>query len=74
MREGIRVNAIRPGMIDTPIHAKTGTGDRVAKAGADTPLCRAGRPEEVAESICWLLSDKASLVTGAILNVMGAQR
>jgi NAD(P)-dependent dehydrogenase (short-subunit alcohol dehydrogenase family) len=74
VREGIRVNAIRPGMIDTPMHAKTGQADRVKEFAAKTPLGRAGRPEEVAESIVWLLSDKASLVTGAILNVMGAQR
>ncbi len=73
-RCGIRVNAIRPGMVDTPIHAKTGQADRMADAALATPLGRAGRPEEVAESIAWLLSDKASLVTGAILNVMGAQR
>lgn len=73
-REGVRVNAVRPGMIDTPIHAKTGDANRVAEAGASTPLGRAGRPEEVGESIVWLLSDKASLVTGAVLNVMGAQR
>jgi len=74
VRDGIRVNGIRPGMIDTPIHAKTGDANRVAEAGSATPLGRAGRPEEVAEAIIWLLSDKASLVTGAILNVMGAQR
>jgi NAD(P)-dependent dehydrogenase (short-subunit alcohol dehydrogenase family) len=73
-RQGIRVNAIRPGMIDTPIHAKTGQADRVKEAAANTPLGRAGRPEEVAEAILWLLSEKSSLVTGAILNVMGAQR
>lgn len=71
---GIRVNALRPGMIDTPIHAKTGDAARVAEAGAKLPLGRAGRPEEVAEAILWMLSDKSSLVTGAILNVMGAQR
>jgi NAD(P)-dependent dehydrogenase (short-subunit alcohol dehydrogenase family) len=73
-REGIRVNAVRPGTIDTPIHDKVGQRERVMRAAVDTPLGRAGRPEEVAESIAWLLSDKASLVTGAILNVMGAQR
>lgn len=73
-RAGIRINAIRPGMIDTPIHAKTGQADRVRDFAAATPLGRAGRPEEVAEAIAWLLSEKASLVTGAILNVMGAQR
>jgi NAD(P)-dependent dehydrogenase (short-subunit alcohol dehydrogenase family) len=74
VRDGIRVNAIRPGMIDTPIHAKTGDANRVAEFAARTALGRAGRPEEVAEAILWLMSDKASLVTGAILNVMGAQR
>lgn len=74
IRDGIRVNALRPGMIDTPIHAKTGDADRVAEFASKLPLGRAGRPEEVAEAILWLLSDKASLVTGAILNVMGAQR
>ncbi|HMK80060.1 MAG TPA: SDR family oxidoreductase [Xanthobacteraceae bacterium] len=74
VRDGIRINAVRPGMIDTPMHAKSGQADRVAEFAAKTPLGRAGRPEEVAEAIVWLLSDKASLVTGAILNVMGAQR
>lgn len=73
-RDGIRINAIRPGMIDTPIHAKAGQADRVKEMGAKNPLGRAGEPEEVAEAIAWLLSDKASLVTGAILDVMGAQR
>ena len=73
-REGVRVNAVRPGTVDTPIHDKVGQRDRVMRSASDTPLGRAGQPEEVAESIAWLLSDKASLVTGAILNVMGAQR
>jgi NAD(P)-dependent dehydrogenase (short-subunit alcohol dehydrogenase family) len=74
VRDGIRINAIRPGMVDTPIHAKAGQADRVKEFAAKTPLGRAGRPEEVGEAIVWMLSDKASLVTGAILNVMGAQR
>jgi NAD(P)-dependent dehydrogenase (short-subunit alcohol dehydrogenase family) len=73
-RDGIRINAIRPGMIDTPIHAKAGQADRVKEFAAKNPLGRAGRPEEVAEAIVWLLSEKASLVTGAVLDVMGAQR
>lgn len=73
-RDGVRINAVRPGMVDTPIHAKSGQGDRVRDFAASTVLGRAGQPEEVAESIVWLLSDKASFVTGAILNVMGAQR
>lgn len=73
-RNGIRINAIRPGMVDTPIHAKSGQADRLRDFAAQTVLGRAGQPEEVAETIVWLLSDKASFVTGAILNVMGAQR
>jgi NAD(P)-dependent dehydrogenase (short-subunit alcohol dehydrogenase family) len=73
-RDGIRINAIRPGMIDTPIHAKIGQPDRIKVQAEKYPLGRAGRPEEVAEAIVWLLSDKASLVTGAVLDVMGAQR
>lgn len=74
VRDGIRVNCVRPGMVDTPIHGKTGHPEWVLENQSKTVLGRAGRPEEVAESIIWLLSDKASFVTGAILNVMGAQR
>ena len=73
-RDGVRVNAVRPGTVDTPIHDKVGQRERVMRNATDTPLGRAGKPEEVAESIVWLLSGKASLVTGAVLNVMGAQR
>jgi NAD(P)-dependent dehydrogenase (short-subunit alcohol dehydrogenase family) len=67
--EGVRVNAVRPGLIETDIHASGGRPDRAAKLGADTPLGRAGSAEEVAEAIIWLLSDAASYVTGALLDV-----
>lgn len=73
-RQGVRVNAVRPGLIDTPMHAKVGQPGRVRDTQQATPLGRAGTAREVAESIVWLLSDKASFVNGAILNVMGGPR
>ncbi len=72
--EGIRVNAVRPGLIDTDIHAATGMPDRVARAEKMIPMKRAGAAEEVAESILWLASPAASYVSGAILDVAGAVR
>lgn len=69
--EAIRVNAVRPGFIDTEIHASGGRPDRGHLLGATTPMARAGRAEEVAAAIMWLLSDAASYVTGAILDVAG---
>ena len=71
---GIRVNAVRPGLIDTDVHASAGMPDRVERFGSKMPVGRAGTAEEVAEAIIWLLSDKASYVTGAILNVAGGLR
>jgi NAD(P)-dependent dehydrogenase (short-subunit alcohol dehydrogenase family) len=71
--EGIRVNAIRPGLIDTEIHASAGKPDRAAQLGPSVPLGRAGTAEEVAQSIIWLLSDEASYVTGALLDVSGGR-
>jgi NAD(P)-dependent dehydrogenase (short-subunit alcohol dehydrogenase family) len=67
--EGVRVNGVRPGLIETQIHAVSGDPDRARKLGSATPLGRAGRAEEVAEAIVWLLSDAASYVTGAVLDV-----
>ena len=67
--QGVRVNAVRPGLIETEIHASGGRPDRAARLGRETPLGRAGRAEEVAEAILWLLSDAASYVTGALLDV-----
>ncbi|WP_172299849.1 SDR family oxidoreductase [Pseudoruegeria sp. HB172150] len=71
--EGIRVNAIRPGLIETAIHGKGGMSDRLAKIGHTVPIGRPGTAEEVAEAVIWLLSDKASYVTGAGLDVSGGR-
>ena len=67
--EGVRVNAVRPGLIDTDIHASGGQPGRAARLGAGTALGREGRAEEVAEAILWLLGDASSYVTGALLDV-----
>lgn len=71
--EGIRVNAVRPGIIDTDIHASGGEPDRVARLRSVVPMKREGSPEEVAQTILWLLSDEASYVTGAVLDVTGGR-
>jgi NAD(P)-dependent dehydrogenase (short-subunit alcohol dehydrogenase family) len=71
--QGVRVNAVRPGLIDTEIHASGGRPDRAAVLGSQTPLGRPGSADEVAESIVWLLSDAASYVTGAVLDVAGGR-
>ncbi len=71
--QGIRVNAVRPGLIDTEIHASGGRPERAAVLGAQTPLGRAGGAAEVAETIVWLLSDAASYVTGALVDVSGGR-
>ena len=71
--EGIRVNALRPGIIDTDIHASGGQPDRVAQVGPTLPMGRAGRAEEVAQAIVWLLGPQSSYTSGAILDVSGAR-
>jgi len=71
--QGVRVNAVRPGLIDTEIHASGGRPDRAAALGVQTPLGRPGTANEVAESIVWLLSDAASYVTGTVLDVSGGR-
>ena len=71
--EGIRVNAVRPGIIETEIHASGGTPDRVAQMLPLLPMQRAGTAEEVAEAIVFLLSDAASYTTGSILEVTGGR-
>ncbi|HSF94665.1 MAG TPA: SDR family oxidoreductase [Thermohalobaculum sp.] len=70
---GVRVNGIRPGIIDTDIHASGGEPDRAALLGPTAPLGRAGSADEVAEAVIWLLSDAASYVTGATLDVAGGR-
>lgn len=71
--EGIRVNAVRPGVIRTEIHATSGDPGRVDRIASSTPLLRAGEAEEIARSIVWLLSDEASYITGALLDVSGGR-
>jgi NAD(P)-dependent dehydrogenase (short-subunit alcohol dehydrogenase family) len=72
-KEGIRVNAVAPGLIDTDIHAAGGQPDRIARMGATIPLGRAGTAEETAAAILWLLSEEASYVTGTIVRVSGGR-
>jgi NAD(P)-dependent dehydrogenase (short-subunit alcohol dehydrogenase family) len=71
--EGIRVNAVRPGVIYTTIHASGGEPGRVDRVKAAVPMKRGGQPEEVAHAILWLLSDEASYSTGAFIDVSGGR-
>lgn len=71
--EGVRVNAVRPGIIDTEIHADSGDARRAHKSAALIPMQRAGQAAEVAESVLWLLSPQAAYVTASILNVSGGR-
>ena len=70
---GVRVNAVRPGVIDTEIHASGGLPDRVEQLKDTIPMKRAGTAEEIAETIIWLLSDKASYCTGTIIHASGGR-
>lgn len=69
--DGVRVNAVRPGFIDTGMHAKGGEPDRVERLKPRIPMQRGGTPDEVAGAIAWLISDEASFTTGAFLDVGG---
>ncbi len=71
--QGIRVNAVRPGLIHTDIHASSGQPDRVERLQGQVPMGRGGSAEEVAESVVWLLSPAASYVTGVLLDVTGGR-
>jgi NAD(P)-dependent dehydrogenase (short-subunit alcohol dehydrogenase family) len=71
--EGIRVNAVAPGLVETELHAANGMPDRPERLAPSIPMKRAGTAEEVAEAVLWLLSPKASYTTGAILEVGGGR-
>ena len=71
--DGVRVNAVRPGVIDTDIHASGGQPDRVERLAPSIPIGRPGTAEEVAQAIVWLLGDDASYTTGALLDVTGGR-
>jgi NAD(P)-dependent dehydrogenase (short-subunit alcohol dehydrogenase family) len=71
--EGIRVNAVRPGVVRTEIHLTSGDPSRVDRIAASTPLLRAGEADEIARTILWLASDEASYITGALLDVSGGR-
>lgn len=71
--QNIRVNAVRPGLIETDIHASGGQPDRAQRLGQNVPMRRPGSAQEVAQSILWLCSDEASYCTGALLDVAGGR-
>jgi len=71
--EGVRVNAVRPGIIETDIHASGGLPDRAKQMAPMVPMQRAGSADEVAAAIVWLLSDEASYTTGAVIDVAGGR-
>ena len=71
--EGIRVNAVRPGLVYTEIHASGGEPGRVDRVKATLPMKRGGTPDEVAHAILWLLSDEASYTTGSFIDVAGGR-
>jgi len=71
--EGIRVNAVRPGLIHTDMHASGGEPGRIERLKDSVPLKRGGQPEEVATAILWLLSTEASYITGTFLDVAGGR-
>jgi NAD(P)-dependent dehydrogenase (short-subunit alcohol dehydrogenase family) len=71
--EGVRVNAVRPGIIDTEIHADSGDAQRAHKSAPVIPMERPGTALEVAQAIAWLVSDESSYVTGSVLGVSGGR-
>jgi len=72
-QDGVRVNCVAPGLVDTGIHAGAGDASRPARMAPQIPMGRAGEPDEIAAAVAWLLSDEASYVTGATLRVAGGR-
>jgi NAD(P)-dependent dehydrogenase (short-subunit alcohol dehydrogenase family) len=72
-KEGIRVNAVAPGLIETDLHAANGAPDRLDRLAPTIPMGRPGSPREVAEGVLWLLSSVASYTTGTILEIGGGR-
>lgn len=71
--EGIRVNAVAPGLVDTQLHAANGEPGRLARLSPTVPMQRAATPDEIAQGVVWLLSDAASYTTGSILEIGGGR-
>ncbi|MFJ9899199.1 SDR family NAD(P)-dependent oxidoreductase [Streptomyces sp. NPDC091280] len=71
--DGIRVNAVAPGVVETGIHARSGDPDRARRVSASIPLRRPGQPEEIAAAVAWLMSPDASYTTGTVLRVSGGR-
>ncbi|NKB64421.1 MAG: SDR family oxidoreductase [Gammaproteobacteria bacterium] len=71
--KGIRVNAVRPGFIETDMHASGGEPNRLDRVREAIPLRRAGKPEEIADAICWLLSPQSSYCTGSFIDIAGGR-
>lgn len=71
--EGIRVNAVAPGLVDTELHAANGEPGRLERLGPSIPMLRAGQPEEIAAGVLWLLSPAAAYTTGTILEIGGGR-
>ncbi len=71
--EGVRVNAVAPGLVETGLHAANGEPGRLARLRPTIPMQRAGKPEEIAAAVLWLLSPEASYVTGSILEIGGGR-
>jgi len=71
--EGIRVNCVRPGIINTELHAKGGEAGRIARIAPTIPMQRAGEVDEIAKTVLWLASDEASYITGSLVDVSGGR-